>query len=274
MCVRADGNTWDRHWGRWGVSLAVPPMLSTVAGGGHPRGPIVHLLPRACRCPARGRRSSKCCGDGLNPPLLRGGQSARTVPTPAPSWLAALSAPAGPPLGDFTHPLHPGLLFTSVVDEDTTQQVWSASRIGGNRRLYELLFCPRFSHDALIPALTMTWDTSRPWRPRTGGQREAPTDVGRYFLGEESGYAFEPALWGLAGRPAHEFVVREAADRLTCLAALQAGVTGAPGHPARPAIWEGDTFPGRYGSRTLATTEQGWVLFFFFFWERSCYILV
>lgn len=176
-----------------------------------------------------------------------------------PSWLAALSAPAGPHLGDFTHPLHPGLLFTSAVDENTVQQLWSASRIGGNGRLSELLYCPRFSRDALIPALTMTWDTSRPWRPRTGRQIEAPPDEGRYFLGGESGGAFEPALWGLAARPAHEFVVREAADRLTCLAALQAGVTGAPGHPARPAIWEGDTTPGRYGSRTLATTEQGWV---------------
>ena len=176
-----------------------------------------------------------------------------------PSWLAALSAPAGPHLGDFTHPLHPGLLFTSAVDENTVQQLWSASRMGGNGRLSELLYCPRFSRDALIPALTMTWDTSRPWRPRTGRQIEAPPDDGRYFLGEESGSAFEPVLWGLAARPAHEFVVREAADRLTCLAALQAGVTGAPGHPARPAIWEGDTTPGRYGSRTLATTDQGWV---------------
>lgn len=31
------------------------------------------------------------------------------------------------------------------------------------------------------------------------------------------------------------------------------------GHPIRPAIWEGDTTHGRYGSRTLAATEQRWV---------------
>ena len=81
LCVRADGDFWGRQRWRWSVSLAVPPMLPTVAGSGHPRSPILYPLPRACRCPAGGRRSSKRCCDGPNPPLICGGQSARAVPT-------------------------------------------------------------------------------------------------------------------------------------------------------------------------------------------------
>jgi exonuclease III len=176
-----------------------------------------------------------------------------------PSWLAALSAPAEPLVGDFTHPLHPGLLFTSKAEVGTAQLLWTACTIGADGRLTELLYCPSFTHASLCPALAVKWDTARRWRPLTGRRKAAVSDPGRYYLGEESGSAFDPDLWGVADRPSHELVVREAADRLTCLAAVSAGVTGVVGNPIRPAIWEGGTTPGRYGSRTLAATEQRWV---------------
>ena len=175
-----------------------------------------------------------------------------------PAWLEALSAPVGPLVGDFLHELHPGILLTSARDGETAELQWTASRVHQDGRLSELLYCPIFSHTTLRPALTMSWDSSRPWQPKTGRGIQASPDPGRYLLGEESGCVFDPNLWGVADRSSHEIVVREAADRLTSLAAAATGVTGAPGQPIRPAIWEGDVTPGRYGSRTLAATEQSW----------------
>jgi hypothetical protein len=46
-----------------------------------------------------------------------------------PAWLEALSAPVEPLVGDFLHPLHPGILLTSVVDEETAELQWTASRV-------------------------------------------------------------------------------------------------------------------------------------------------
>jgi exonuclease III len=170
------------------------------------------------------------------------------------AWKEALVAPTEGPIGDFEHPLHPDIVLTSTDDPLT----WTASRIQADGRLVELSYCPLFDVGSLIPVVCILWDPSRPWRPLTGKRRAAPADPGRYFLGGETVGTFDPALWGVGDRPAHELVVREAADRLTALAAVSAGVVSAPGCPIRPAIWEGDVTQGRYGSRTLAATEQTW----------------
>ena len=170
------------------------------------------------------------------------------------AWREALAAPPEGLVGDFRHPVHPDIVLATT----TAPPTWTASRVLADGRLLELSYCPLFDVGSLIPVVCILWDPSRPWRPVTGRRRTAPDDPGRYFLGDETGATFDPTLWGVGDRPAHELVVREAADRLTSLAAVRAGVVSAPGCPIRPAIWEGDVCQGRYGSRTLAATEQTW----------------
>ena len=170
------------------------------------------------------------------------------------AWRQALDAPTEGIFGDFRHPYHTDMVLTST----TSPLTWTASSIQADGRLVELSYCPLFDVGSLIPVSCMVWDPSRPWRPLTGRCTAAPDDPGRYFLGDETGGTFDPTLWGVGARPAHELVVREAADRLTTLAAVSAGVIVAPECPIRPAIWEGDVTQGRYGSRTLAATEKSW----------------
>ena len=128
------------------------------------------------------------------------------------------------------------------------QFVCMAYRSDPDGRLNPMDSCPFLPVHALRPVLVTYWDPARTWRPgkRPAASREAP-----YLIGPPTASAVDPSLWGIGRRQCHQLVVREAATRLTVLAAFSRGTLLSPRAPTVPAIWEG-------GGRSLTSLEARW----------------
>ena len=84
-----------------------------------------------------------------------------------------------------------------------------------------------FVRHRLKPALVISWDSARPWRPG----KHQPPDPGSYLLGPQGTGLVDPCLWE----------IEEATRRLTLFRAVKAGVLEHTDTSIKPPLWGGDT---------------------------------
>ena len=232
------------------AQIAAEPLFhnAQITEGGKPLLPTAELLPAAQQgVTAVGDLSSGA--PNIGPVALLRLQQA--LPEP---W-RAFQQMQQPAAGWFTLLTNGGcIIHRELVELDAAAQtgqqqlVCMAYRSDPDGRLTPMDSCPFLPVHALRPVLVTYWDPARTWRPgkRPAASREAP-----YLIGPPTASAVDPSLWGIGRRQCHQLVVREAATRLTVLAAFSRGTLLSPRAPTVPAIWEG-------GGRSLTSLEARW----------------
>ena len=109
------------------------------------------------------------------------------------------------------------------------------------------------------PAHVWEWDASRPWHPASK-RKHLASRAALYFGGKWGSLPVDHTVWGIGEKPAHEYIVRDAAERLCLLRQTRDRYSRlVPGTPLKPRIWEDDweaTTPA-FGLRAI---ERRWLL--------------